>query len=402
MSMSRRSGFLSFSILGFHVGVYAVQIAPLAAALQLSPVEIGFAATIASLVGLTVRLSTGRLIDRLGRRWSLAIGFGGTAIAFVALAAAHSLATVYVAFILYGLFISWVDIGANSLGADLESVLERHVMLPLHASFSAGAMTGAFLDGLVLSGGFSFRGSYAVLAIVFVATAVALCFLQIPVRAVEPVELERGRKPRRAVLLADPLVLLCIAMIVVTFYGDSSLESFLSVYLNRTLGATLFLTGLGIALFHAASLASRLISTRVLSAIGERAVIVFAGLLAAAGILVSVLVSNPRIALIGLFFVGFAVAPVVPLVFSLAGRAGGARAGQAIALTSAFGSAAFILSPSLVGVIASLGGLRMGIGTVAISSLAIAALGLAWPSRRARTPQQQQNLSTPETKSQQG
>ena len=81
-----RAAFLAFLILGFHVGVWAVQLASLAAALRLDPRSLGTAVTAASAAGVGTLLAGGHLADRLGRRPVLCTGFAGTAAAFTWLA----------------------------------------------------------------------------------------------------------------------------------------------------------------------------------------------------------------------------------------------------------------------------------------------------------------------------
>ena len=77
-----------FAILGFHVGVWAVQLAPLSAGLRLDPAALGAAVTVAASAGLVTLFAGGALADRAGRRPVLVIGFAGTGTAFVLMALA--------------------------------------------------------------------------------------------------------------------------------------------------------------------------------------------------------------------------------------------------------------------------------------------------------------------------
>jgi MFS family permease len=71
-----------FGILGFHVGVWAVQLAQLAAGLRLDPARLGAAVTVAAAAGLVTLFAGGRLADRVGRRPVLVTGFAGTGVAY--------------------------------------------------------------------------------------------------------------------------------------------------------------------------------------------------------------------------------------------------------------------------------------------------------------------------------
>ena len=77
-----------FGILGFHVGVWAVQLAPLSAGLGLDPAALGTAVTVAAASGMVTLFAGGALANRVGRRPVLVIGFAGTGTAFVLLALA--------------------------------------------------------------------------------------------------------------------------------------------------------------------------------------------------------------------------------------------------------------------------------------------------------------------------
>ena len=77
-----------FGILGFHVGVWAVQLAPLSAGLGLDPAALGVTVTVAAAAGLVTLFARARkvLADRVGRRPVLVIGFAVTGTAFVLVA----------------------------------------------------------------------------------------------------------------------------------------------------------------------------------------------------------------------------------------------------------------------------------------------------------------------------
>lgn len=170
---SRRAQYLSaagfFGILGFHVGVWAVQLAPLSAGIGMNPAALGTAVTITASAGMITLLAGGALADRLGRRPVLVIGFGGTAAAFVLFAVAGSFPSLLPALVLYGLAISFVDLGANAVGSAYEHAHATTAMADLHAWFSAGALTGAISSAVALRAGISYRGVYLALAAVMAA-----------------------------------------------------------------------------------------------------------------------------------------------------------------------------------------------------------------------------------------
>ena len=355
---ARRAHYLSaaslFGILGFHVGVWAVQLAPLSACLGLHPAALGTAVTVAAASGVITLFAGGALADRAGRRPVLAIGFAGTGTAFVLLALAGSLAALLPVLMLYGLAISFVDLGANTVGSAYEQAHATTAMTGLHAWFSAGALTGAIGSAAALRAGVSYRGVYLALAAIMAAGLAAALLAPLPAPPA-PAGTAPGRRPPHADRIRVwriPAVLFAIALITVTFFGDGALESFLSTYLQRTLAGGVLLSGIGIASYHFASLLGRLTATAALRRFGEQRVVRAAGLLAAAGLLITVTVPAAAGAIGGLLLVGFAIAPVVPTALSLAGRSAPGRPGQAVATTTAVGYSAFIISPLTIGLLA--------------------------------------------------
>ena len=371
-----------FAILGFHVGVWAVQLASLSAGLGLDPAALGAAITVAATAGLVTLFAGGALADRVGRRPVLVIGFAGTGTAFVLLALAGSVATLIPAVLLYGLAISFVDLGANTVGSAYEQAHAVTAMTGLHAWFSAGALTGAIGSAAALRAGVSYRGVYLALAAVMAAGLLVTLFAAIPAPPLQ-VGASVGRRaphPAGPRVWRIPAVLFAIALISVTFYGDGALESFLSTYLQTTMAGGVLVSGFGIASYHFASLLGRLAATGALRRFGERRVVVAAGLLAAAGLLTAVTATAAAGAIGGLLVVGFAIAPVVPTTLSLAGRSAPGRSGQAVATTTAAGYGAFIVSPLTIGLLAQATSLRLALALLVVTSLAIAGLATRWPT----------------------
>jgi MFS family permease len=373
-----------FAILGFHVGVWAVQLASLSAGLGLDPAALGATITVAAAAGLVTLFAGGALADRVGRRPVLVIGFAGTGTAFVLLALAGSVATLIPAVLLYGLSISFVDLGANTVGSAYEQAYTVTAMTGLHAWFSAGALTGAIGSAAALAAGLSYRGVYLALAVVMAAGLAATLLAAIPAPPVpaRPAGTSSGRaeRPASPPVWRIPAVLFAIALISVTFFGDGALESFLSTYLQTTLAGGVLVSGFGIGSYHFASLLGRLTAAAALRRFGERRVVMAAGLLAAAGLLTAVTAPAAAGAIGGLLLVGFAIAPVVPTALSLAGRSAPGRSGQAVATTTAAGYGAFIVSPLTIGLLAQATSLRLALALLVVTSLAIAGLATRWPA----------------------
>jgi MFS family permease len=359
-----------YLVLGCHVGVWAVELPRLAHALELAPAALGGAVSVSAAAGIVSLFGGGVLADRLGRRSLLLIGFGGTALAFTALAAVRSFGQLLPVFVLYGLTVSFVDLGASTVGSDFEHVYGVRVMTGLQAGFSLGAIIGASVAALLLSVGCEFRVVYLVLAVLLSVSGLVVTRASLPQRADET-STSPASSPGTVWRL--PGVRLAIAIVTATFFGDGTLESFVGVYLSHWRSAGGLLIGAGIGGYHVAMFAGRLLASRALRSWSERRTLLCGGALAALGFLAMVGTTLPQVTLAGLLLVGFAEAPIVPTALSIAGRAAPGRSGQAVASTTAAGYSAFIVGPVVIGGVSAVVGLRG-----ALSLLVCTVLSVCW------------------------
>ena len=140
------------------------------------------------------------------------------------LALAGSVAALIPAVLLYGLSISFVDLGANTVGSSYEQAYAVTAMTGLHAWFSAGALTGAIGSAAALAAGVSYRGVYLALAVVMAAGLAATLFAAIPAPPLQAGASAGRRTPRPAGprVWRIPAVLFAIARAAVMIRGHRS------------------------------------------------------------------------------------------------------------------------------------------------------------------------------------
>lgn len=373
--------FAGFVALGGHVGVWAVLLPDLVMAHAISPGLLGQILAAMSVAGALSAFAGGRVGDRLGRRVLLLIGVAGTGVVFIALANAGSREAVIAMLVLMGLIGGCFDLSLNSLGGDYEQATGRIVMPTLHAGFSAGAAATALLTGLGLLAGLGFAALYVIAGGVLLVVAALALVAPLPTHRAGPATGTPGAPPP-ARLWSRGLIV-AMAMVGLIFMQDAAIEGFAGVYLQQALQGGPLLVGGGIAVTHAAVLAGRLVSARTVRRFGERAVLTVAGLGAALGLGLIVVVNSPAGAVFGLLVVGVAVAPVAPLAFSLAGRSSPGRVGQAMSAVSIVAYVAFIVGPIVAGSLADAASLRVALAPFVVTALAMAAvvaLGLPRPA----------------------
>jgi len=100
----------------------------------------------------------------------------------------------------------------------------------------------------------------------------------------------------------------------------------------------------------------------------------FSGVLIFAGLLISVLAPVLLWATIGFLLVGFGVASIVPISYSVAGRSTLYSPGVALAIVSTLSFFGFLIGPPLIGFIADLFDLKTSFSLIAVNGLGIALL----------------------------
>lgn len=363
-----------FLLLGAQTGLRAVGIFDIYLRLQLAPGQLGLLASTGVVSGILTLVTGARLVDRFGRRPILVIGLGVTGCSFLLTTQAGNFAELVGVWAIYGLACSLVDLGANTIAADFERSTETAAMTGFHAWFSAGAAAGALSAALALHAGTTFRPIFAVMGIILILGAALHGRARLPARQVDTM---RPSVPTGGSVTRIPLVLLATGIVFLCFFGDGILETFLATFVRTS--STALVAGLSISAFHSASWAGRMLSDRLVRIWGERFILIGAGAVAGTAIGATVAARDGFTVVIVLMLVGFAISPIVPIGFSLAGRAAPHAIGQAVGFVTTIGYTGFILSPALAGVLAEQTSLGLGIALAGVTFLLVAVLATRIP-----------------------
>jgi MFS family permease len=363
----------AFGVFGLFWGTFAVLLADLSGALDLSPGPLGLALFAGAAASIVAMAFLGWTSDRLGRRAFLAVsgsvmGLGIAALAFVGGYAAllAALAVLYAASGLY-------DVGINAAAVDLEKAAGRRFMAVLHAVFSAGGVAGALSAGALLSAGVAYRYVYLALLPPLGAVILAVVAIRFPA----PGEAPGSGDGTKETGLYRSLPLILVAVIAtLALLSEGEMEHWSGIYLRRTLGLSALLGGSGVAVFYGAMAVGRLGAAFVIGRLGNRRTLQGAGLLAAGGMTLALATREPLLVVAGFLVVGLALSAVVPIAFSVAGDLAPERAGEAISVVTTLGYGGFLVGPVIVGGLAEVLGLRTALGIIAMAGLLIFALSL--------------------------
>lgn len=375
LARARLGTVLTFALAGMLCGIWVSRTPALAGKFGLSDGYVGMAILVWGIGAIIAMQGLRGVIARAGSRALLRVAAPLTAVSLALVALAPDWPLLLVAVALFGMAFGLTDIGMNAQGSAVERSYGRPVMNGMHAGWCAGAISGGLLGALSASAGMSFD-----------QTLLGGSLVALPVTLV----LGRGYVSDAATFTAAqkgrtrlPLVIYLIgALAFAAFMMEGSIADWSGLYLNRELGATEAVAALGYPLFEAAMLAGRLVGDRLRSRVGTRRLLTYAGLGTAASVSVVVLAPATPFALAGLVLAGLAICTVIPTTISVAGSTAPGRSAAAVAQVSAMGYGGLVLGPVVIGFLADVSSLRVGLGVAIMLGLIIAAGARYLPMRR--------------------
>jgi MFS family permease len=377
----------AFGFFGLFWGTFAVLLADLSSALDLSPAPLGFALFIGAAASILAMALLGWAADQLGRRPFLVGSASVFGAGVVGLALTGSYASLLAALVTLYAASGLYDVGINAAAVDLEKSTGRRFMALLHAAFSGGGVTGALFAGALLSAGMDYRYVYLGVLIPLGAVILAVALTGFPPCAGSS---ESGEEIERSPLYRNVPLLLVAAIATLGLLSEGEMEHWSGIYLRQSLALPALVGASGVAVFHAAMAAGRLGAAGVVVRFGNRQTLLGAGLLAAGGMMISLATREPLFVIVGFLVVGLALSAVVPVAFSTAGDlAPSGRAGAAISVVTTFGYGGFLLGPVIVGGLAEVFGLRTALGTIVVAGILIFALSLLVSGRSSAISGQQ-------------
>lgn len=365
---ARRAISTIFLLNGAGIGAWAVHVPTVQARAGFDTATLGLLLLTIAGGAMTAMPLCGSLIARYGSRpLTLASGLMFP-LMMAALIAAPSPAWLFVLAFCFGAANGTLDVAMNANATDVEKARGVPTMSSFHGFFSLGGLFGAALGGLMLKLGLGLGNGQGA-ALLAAAIVLALLLVARDVLAVAPAPGEHGpgmRLPRGQSLYLGLLALLCMAV-------EGALVDWSALVLREQTGATAAQAALGFSLFSITMAACRFAGDGLVLRFGARGVMVAGGLAMAAGVLLAVVTDHYVLSALGFGLVGLGAANVVPVIFTAASRTPGMAPGVGLATAATVGYSGLLLGPPVIGWIAAHAGLAVGVGSLALAGMVIAA-----------------------------
>ena len=312
----------------------------------------------------------GKAVDRLGAAKvtrTIAVIYPLT---LIVLALAHNILFLSVFLFIFGAAHGAMDVAMNSWGAEVERRAERRFMSGFHAMFSLGAGLGAFSGYLAVQAGLGLFAHFAMASVLI--SAVTIYAAQIPwqsdVTATKSTTIFAF--PKGALLLVG-VVAFCASL------GEGAMADWSAVYLSDIVQVGEGAAALGYTVFSIAMVVMRLLGDMVVAKLGAVRTAQLGGIIAAAGMMIVVVMPMFSTVLLGFALLGVGYAVVIPLAFSRAANDPHVPPGQAISSVATLGYGGMLLGPPAIGFLASLFGLPIAFGVLALLAAMIVVLARA-------------------------
>jgi MFS family permease len=310
------------------------------------------------------------------------VGAIGYCLAGILVGLSGSIAELFAALAVWGLFAGGLDVAMNTQAINVERELGRPIMGKMHGSWSIGSLVGSGIGVAAVALGVTLTWQLLALGVVTVIIALVLIgrMLDDPVHEHHHHTARRRRRPS-----ATLVILGTIAFAGLLTEGGTGNWS--AVYMRDTLHAQPAVAGLAYTAFTLMMVTVRLLGARLLRRYSPRQVISVCAAIATVGIGTALVIGNPVAGIIGFGLFGVGLASIIPMVFSAAGNQPDMAAGTAVATVSAVGWIGFMVGPPLIGLVAGHSSLSIALivfplltGFVALAAPRIRALDLAKPT----------------------
>ncbi|MGI4022510.1 MAG: MFS transporter [Janthinobacterium lividum] len=251
-----------------------------------------------------------------------------------------------------------MNISVNAQSVGVQALYKHSIITTFHGIWSLAGFAAAALGYLMVSEKIS--PSYHFLIIGFLLIAVAFYFYPNTLHQQPAAQM---RKP--AFALPDKSLLKFGLISFASMACEGTMYDWSGIYFQKEVHATSTIATAGFVVYMIAMTTGRFFGDCLVNQIGIKPMLRYSGLLILTGMLLAALFPVALVAGFGFILVGFGVACVVPLVFSIAGKSKTLSSGSAIASVSTVGYLGFLMVPPVVGFIAQAASLRWSFAVMA-------------------------------------
>lgn len=353
----QRLTMLVFFLQPIAFGSWLPRIPEVQHALGLGPAGLAFALLGLPCGTLLTLPFAGPLVGKIGPRMAILAGFALYTLAASLPAFANTPTMLFIALMLAGSTISFVELGLNVQADAVEKSTGSIIMTKSHGFWSIGIMVGSLVgSGLAALG---LEAKWAIMLVAILVLPVALFAANaLPPAIAEPPKAEGQRSAWS--LPSWALLGICLFVFGITM-TEGAMADWSAIFLRDVLGAEKGLVGLGYSVFAMMVAAGRFGGDSLKQRFGAVNTARICGTLALAGACVLFIAPNTIIALLGFAIIGVGVSVGFPLAVTAAASLTDRSASANVAILSFVALLGFLVGPPVIGFVAEHAGMRLAI-----------------------------------------
>ncbi|WP_348041985.1 MFS transporter [Devosia sp.] len=321
----------------------------------------------------------GPLVGRIGAKSAIVYGFMLYCIAISLPGFAMSLPVLFVALMLAGSSISFVELGLNVMADRVEKETGSVIMSTSHGCWSLGIMAGSVIGSLLAGAGVEAR--WAIMGVSIVSLPIALLIAgQLhdygPEQHVAAAEQRSAWSPPSWALLGIGAFVFGITI------TEGAMADWSAVFLRNAFSAPPAEAGIGYSVFAFLVATGRFGGDSLRKRFGGVTLARAFGLLALVGVGILLVAPTTMIALIGFGIVGLGVSVGFPLAVTAAASLTDRASSGNVAILSFIALVGFLVGPPVIGFIAEHVAIRIGLAALLpVLALSLVTTGRLVPSR---------------------
>ena len=248
---------------------------------------------------------------------------------------------------IFGLCYGSFEISCNLYASNLEKREKKSMMSGFHAFWSLGVLTGSIATSLFLEWDISFLNNVITYVIILLPFNIFIV-LRLHVDQIQNTE------NKHSIFFIWPLLIFILALIsMVNALTEGSVDAWGALYMRDFIQVDGFLIGLATVSFNIFMVIGRLSGDWIRDRIGVYNFLIILFITSIISLYILYSFDSILAALCGFALLGIGTSAIIPIAYSLAGKAEGIDSGAAIAIVSIAVYGTFMGAPATLGIIAN-------------------------------------------------
>ena len=338
---------LLFFIMAFFVGLWTIRIPTIKDQINTDYFGIGLVMATFAIGSIIAMIFANNVIKMSSTRTVLLYTSILQAILWLPTPFISSLQLFMIFSFIFGLCYGSFEISCNLYASNLEKREKKSMMSGFHAFWSLGVLTGSIATSLFLEWNISFLNNVITYVIILLPLNIFIV-LKLHVDQIENTE------NKHTIFFIWPLLIFILALIaMVNALTEGSVDAWGALYMRDFIQVDGFLIGLATVSFNIFMVIGRLSGDWIRDRIGVYNFLTILFITSILSIYILYSFDSILAALCGFALLGIGTSAIIPIAYSLAGKAEGVDSGAAIAIISIAVYGTFMGAPATLGIIAN-------------------------------------------------